>query len=211
MRTRATTRVPAVAVALAVLGGCIYIEPPGGPPVGPGPVPAPVGATGSAQAGLSFSGGFFDTADSDYLNGLDSGFIGNLGVALRLSPELAVEFNFGATTLTDTAAHGGEMTVNPATVSAVFSLPDPYSGSQLIRYRLGIGAGTAILDHTEYDVENIGIFKMEAGSEWMLDQGGRLFATIDLYLGEEVWDETESWMWDLSSMLAIRLGVEMAF
>jgi hypothetical protein len=162
--------------------------------------------------GLGASAGLFSTLDSELDKGLSGGVMWDLHASIWLSEIMAIQADCGAANLDDQYSPlGGDMTISPATVSVVFSVPDPWVQSEAFRFRFGVGGGVAKLDHSEYEVDDIPIFRMLFGAEWLLREGGRVFAVVDVMVGEEVDDVSESWWWDLRSMNSVRVGMEFGF
>lgn len=206
--TKGLTRTCAVACALAALAGpgCYIVA---GPPV---PAVPPRAAAPQASIGFGPSVGLFTTMDSELPYGLSEGFMWNMQASIWLSEMMALQFEYGAAVLDDSESPlGGDMTIAPATVSVIFSVPDPYAGGNVYRWRFGVGGGVANLDHSKYEVDSIGIFRLQAGGEWVLLEGGRLFAVADVMIGQKVWDASDSWFWDLTSMSSLRVGLEFGF
>jgi hypothetical protein len=190
-----------------------YRPPPPPPPARPsyGP-PAPAARQKRQTFSFGASAGFLATADSEYEEGLSTGGMWNLQASLWLSDIMALQVDHGFSTLDDQDSPlGGDMQITPVSASLVFSLPDPWTVNSALRYRLGVGLGVAQLHHTEYEVDDIPIFRMIFGAEWMLQQNGRLFVAADIMVGEEVEDVSSTWWWDLSSMSCLRLGLEFGF
>ena len=212
MRTRARWTSAVVAAAAVAWTGCYYGPPavvagpavtvgPAGPVVGP---PAP--GAGVPHLGIGASVGLFTPVDP----WVDIGFYWNLNGSLWLGDMLAIELDVGSSTMTD-SGYGGELTVTPVTVSAVFSLPDPWTMNQAFRWRLGVGAGVAGVDHSLYviDPSAIGVFTVQTGTEFLIPGMGRMLAVVDLMFGEEV--SSGGYWWDLSGMTAVRVGLELTF
>jgi hypothetical protein len=158
------------------------------------------------MVGVGVSGGVLAAAD-EWLAG---GFYWGVQASLWMSDFLAIEVDLGGTSLQDDG-YGGDLTINPMTVSAVLSLPVPTMyGPDIFRWRVGVGAGVAALDHTYASIDPMGVVNLQAGSEWMV-QGGRLFGVMDLMIGDEVFDDTDTLWWDLRTMVTFRAGIELGF
>ncbi|MHC4251866.1 MAG: hypothetical protein ACYS9X_22330, partial [Planctomycetota bacterium] len=120
------------------------------------------------------------TLDSEAMNGLSDGVMWDLQASIWLSEIMAIQFDYGAANLDDQHSPlGGDMTISPATATVVFSVPDPWMQSDTFRYRFGVGGGIAKLDHSEYEVDDMSVFRMLVGVEWLLLEGGRIFAVAD--------------------------------
>ena len=190
-----------------------YAPPPPAAPVQPGYGAPPSARPPKRQTfSVGASAGLLSTYDSEYEEGLSDGVMWNLQASIWLNDIMAIEFDRGSSTLDDQYSPlGGDMTISPVSASLIFSIPDQWSVGRALRYRLGVGVGVAQLDHTEYEVDDISIFRMLFGVDWMLQQNGRLFAVADIMVGEEVEDVSSTWWWDLSSMTSLRLGLEFGF
>ena len=187
-----------LAGALLATSGCVYIaQQPGAmaaAPVAPGqPVPGQPQMM-PLNIGVGASGGFLITSDEWLSTG---GYIGVQG-AIWLNQMLAVQLDVGGAMLTDDF-YGGELRVVPICVSGILSMPDPWAGlGPYGRWRLGVGAGLAFLDHTNATIDPMPIVNVQMGSEWIM-QGARLFSVIDLYTGAVVEDDTGLLAWDLQA------------
>ncbi len=218
MRRNGSVRPYAFLGVLAALSGtgCYIMM---APPMAPAPRAVaerdgPPGAAALQSQGfaLGASAGIFTTLDSEAVNGLSEGVMWNVQVSLRLSEIMALQFDYGSANLDDSDSPlGGDMTIAPAMAAVVFSVPDMWMQRDMVRYLFGIGGGVAKLDHSEYEVEEISVFRMLFGVEWLLQENGRLFAVADIMIGEEVDDASASWWWDLSTMSAFRVGLEFGF
>lgn len=193
--------------------GCIYIQQPG-VAVAPLAQPQPgVGVAGVRPLGIGFggSGGFLMTSDAY----LDPGFMWGVHGSLWLNEMMGVEVDIGGATLADTA-YGGELTVMPVYVSLILSVPEPgtlmWAGPNA-RWRFGVGFGVAVLDHTYTGLspDPVPILAMQAGTEWLMPEvgmRGRIFAVVDLIMGDTTSDPSAGGLWDLTSMVTFRIGVE---
>ena len=107
--------------------------------------------------------------------------------------------------------------MSPATASVVFSMPDPYIPDQNVRWRFGVGVGTAGLSHTEWEVGPVSVFVIQGGAEMILPAtggtgGGRVFAVADMMIGDsKVLDDTGTAWWDLGAITTLRVGMEFGF
>lgn len=224
----------ASAVLVIAAGGC-YLGQPGTYTARPGTGgPPPASPAGSARArmfGLGASGGLFMPQDSQYDNGLATGFVWSVQASLWLSPHLALQADIGSCTLADRGdvgsdpGLGGQMTLSPVTVSAIVSVPMPmfygmpgygvgFGGGDFYRWRFGFGLGTMALSHTNYDVpESIDVAYFTAGAEWLVGFGDRFFLVLDQYFGEVVAGEsgTDTWDWDLTYITTLKCGIEIGF
>ena len=227
--------VAALVAGVVVAGGCYYGREgervgrrgPGGPPPG-----ARAGGGQAQSAGIGASAGFFMPNATTIPEGLTSGFMWDIHASLWLSPVLAVQVDFGSSTMQDRgdlgspAGLGGQMTVSPLTVSFVASIPMPafhgpfgmpgpgFQGSDYYRLRFGGGLGTMMLSHTNYDVPNsINVAYITVGAEWLIGYGDRFFAVTDYYFGDLVVGQSgvDTWTWDFLSTVTLRAGVEIGF
>lgn len=207
-----------LAGALLAASGCIYVveQPPG---VARAPVAQPqpgVGVSGVRPLGLGVGGsaGFLVTSDP----WLDPGFMWGVQGSLWFNQMIGlgtigmgVELDIASATLADTY-YGGELTVMPIYVSLILSVPEAstlmWAGPNA-RWRLGVGFGFAALSHTEASPDSIPIFGIQAGTEWLMPEGGRVFAVVDLFTGGEASDLSAGRVWDLTNMVTFRIGVEL--
>ena len=235
MSRRHSLRSAAFAVALAALvaSGCYgpyyggqpgYGGPPSrGAPSGP---PGPTGRMLQPRLGIGASAGGIVPSDQ-WLTG--GAYVGGQ-VSLWLSDMIAFQVDVGTTTFDDRSEFEdeltgivtvltGDLTVVPVTASVICSMPDPYWMNEMYRWRFGIGVGRATIDHSDplYVLDDMTIFTVQVGGEWVLPGmgpgagAGRVFAVFDWIIGEEVTDEVTGYYWDLSSMFAFRVGMEFQF
>lgn len=216
MKKTHVRKLAAAAVVLALsAGGCYVVQPGYGPPRGPGAPPGPAGGMLQPRIGIGASLGVLVPSDEWLIPGP---YLGGQ-VSLWLSEMMALQIDVGATTLKDDAEwypdFTGDLTVVPMTVSAIFSIPDPYFRNGMLRWRFGVGAGVVGLDHSEpgVDLDPMGIVTMHAGTEFVLRElgGGRFFVLAEIMFGEEVEDEDSGWYWDLTTMSVLRVGLEFQF
>lgn len=202
-----------LAGAVLAASGCIYIQQPG---VVAAPLAQPQPGVGVAAfrplgIGVGGSGGFLTVADDVYL---DPGFMWGVHGSLWLNEMMGVQVDIGSATLADTF-YGGELTVMPVYVSFIMSVPDPatlmWAGPNA-RWRFGVGFGVAVLDHTSLSPDPVPILAMQAGMEWLMAEvgmRGRIFAVGDLIMGDTTSDPSAGGLWDLTSMVTFRIGVEL--
>ncbi len=210
-----------LAGALLATSGCIYIveqapvaavavQPPvatgapvyQGQPVPPGPQMQPL------RLGLGVSGGFLAAVDPY----LDPGFMWCAQGTIWLNEMLGIELDIGRVTLADTY-YGGDLTVTPIYVAAIISVPETgtlmWAGPNA-RWRAGVGVGVAACEHSLSGVtpDPVPIVSVQGGTEWLMPEGGRVFAIIDLLAGDVTSDPDAGRAWDLTSMVTFRIGVE---
>lgn len=185
-----------VLVSLLPLLGCLYIgeEGPGGGPPGP---------MGTVRIGVGGSGGLWVAPDE----WLTPGIGGELEATVWLSKMLGIRGSLGYYIMAD-MWEGGELTVMPGVVTAMFSMP--VAANQAIRTTFGAGYGTLRLSHSAATVDNdLATLVIVGGSEWVLADGGRLFALTDLYFSPMV--GIGSYLRDLTMNVTLRVGVEFTF
>lgn len=210
------TAVVAVVLAALSASGCYYMGQPGyGPPGAPSGPPGPAMGMVQPRVGLGASVGFLIPEDP----WVSAGPYLGAQLSLWLNDMMALQFDVGGTVLDDETEwypdFTGDLTVVPMTASVIFSIPDPYLMNRMLRWRFGIGAGVATVDHSEVgiDLDPMGIVTMHAGTEFVLPElgGGRVFVLGEVVFGEEVEDEASGWYWDFTSMALVRIGMEFQF
>jgi hypothetical protein len=233
MKSRAGAAVGLLAGLMLVGSGCYgYYGPAYGPAygptyaqpavvVGPGVTPTPGPMMGGPPmpgmgaprqiVGVGASLGFFSATDVWTYGGVSA----NVHANLYLTPIFGVQADLGVASVAEDwyaytyGAPEGVFTVVPIYVSAFVSIPD--IRTPMIRYKFALGTGFAAVS---FDLDSIasdplGIFVVQAGSEFLF-QGGRMFAMVDMMGGGDVVTGA-GWPYDFNFMAGVRFGAEIGF
>ena len=204
---------PQYAPQPAVIVGPGPIAP--GPGVVPAPVPAPMPMPGMRRAPqlLGVGLGLGSVTMADELAG--GGILFGLHANLHLARFLGVEAGFGVGQVSDESVYMsgdvGDFTVMPLYVNAFFDVPDGRIPN--VSYKLGAGTGQMIIDHNlvALDKDSFPFFLLLFGTDVRFGPHGKLFVEFDFFFGEDVLDITNSYLWESSVMMDVRLGVEFGF
>lgn len=180
-----------------------------GPTVGPAYRPAPAYGTpyrrGHDVVRVGLNAGGYSVSDPQ----VDSGtYIGGM---LSFWPHeiFGLELGIGACTMTDTSPlTRGEITVVPATFTAILALPD--TQVPFFNWRLGAGMGIASVSHSTQSLsETMPVLTFQAGGKIDFTVGARVFLVGEYMHGSQVNNATDSW--DLGAMTGVRVGLQFGF